>query len=40
MTTFEEFKKSANKFLENKKFNIMMEKEIINYNIDLLINFL
>ena len=32
-------KKSANKFKENKKFNIMMKKEISNSNFDLLANF-
>jgi len=31
--------KSANKFIENKKFNIMMKKEIINSDGDLLTNF-
>ena len=33
------FKKSANKFIENKKFNMMIKNEIIDSNIDLLINF-
>ena len=32
-------KKSANKFIESKKFNIMGIKEIINSNFDLLTNF-
>ena len=33
-------KRSANKFIENKKFNVMTEKEIINSNFELLTNFL
>ena len=32
-------KKSTNKFIENKKFNIMMKKEILNSNFDLSTNF-
>ena len=35
---FKNFKKSANKFIENKKFNIMRKKEIINSIFDLLTN--
>ena len=31
-------KKSANKFIKNKKFNKMMKKKIIDSNIDLLTN--
>ena len=32
-------KKSVNKFIDNKKFNVMIEKEIINSNLYLLTNF-
>ena len=38
-TIFKEFVEICKQFIENKKFNIMMKKEIIFSNFDLLTSF-